>query len=203
MALNWSKDISFSGLRKAAPKPKETYPSKTYMNLAVADKKTLELRKVIPTAIILVLVVTLFTKFGVLDFIAKVNEKQSELATQQQTLSSLQSQLTNYDAVNEEHQAYVSTRLAADAASVSAIDATELVDSVIAPAATVISFDFKGTTLSLNLTNITLDSLGVLVSQLYEQPNVANVSVSTAATSQTAASDVTVAMVITMQRASE
>ena len=57
--------------------------------------------------------------------------------------------------------------------------------------------------MSLNLADITLDQVGVLVSTLDAQPMVAGVSVSTAATDKTNASDVMVSMVVTLQKAGD
>ena len=109
MALDWSKEVSFSGLRKSGPKPKTSYPTKTYMNLAVVDKKTVELRKAIPLAVLLIVIVVAFVKFGVYDFYDNVFKKQAELAQQEQTLSLLEAQLVNYDEVLEEYEAYESS----------------------------------------------------------------------------------------------
>ena len=89
MALDWNKEISFSGLKKRTPKPKDEYPSKTYMNLAVSEKSTFDIRNNIPAIIILVVVVALFLKFGVFDFYARIDAKQAELNSRQQVLNSL------------------------------------------------------------------------------------------------------------------
>ena len=203
MALDWSKEISFSGLGKGKSKAKAVYPSKTYMNLVVEDRKTIELRQAVPVGILLLLLVVAFAKFGVFDFYDRVNQKQAELTQYQQTLAGLEAQLTDYDEVLAEYEAYESSRLSVDETTVSAVDALELVDRFIAPAARVASIDLQGNTLSLNLADITLDQVGVLVSTLDAQPMVAGVSVSTAATDKTNASDVMVSMVVTLQKAGD
>ena len=199
MALDWNKDISFSGLKKSPQKAKGDYPSKTYMNLAPTDKKSIDARRAIPTAVIVVVLVALFVKFGVYDFYDRVNQKQAELNKQEQTLGSLQVQLADYDEILETYNAYASAYAASDEYTVSALDALALVDRFVRPSANVASLDLQGNVLSLNLSNITLDEVGKLVSTLYEQKIVADVSVSTAATQQTSAEDVTASMVITLQ----
>ncbi|MBQ9041566.1 MAG: hypothetical protein IJ111_01995 [Eggerthellaceae bacterium] len=200
MALDWSKEITFSGLKKGSSRAKAVYPSKTYMNLVVKDQKTIEARRAVPVAILLILLVAAFVKFGIYDFYDRVNQKQVELAQQQQTLTMLEEQLVDYDAVLEEYEAYESSRLSTDENTVSVTDALALVDRYIAPSASIASIDVQGNTISLNLSNISLDRVGDLVSTLYTQPIVSNVSVSTAATEQTAAEDVTAAMVVTLQK---
>lgn len=77
-----------------------------------------------------------------------------------------------------------------------------LVDQQIMPSASVTGINLKNDTLSLSLTNASLDTIGKLVSTLSSQPIVSNVSVSTAATNATAAQDVTATMVVTLQQAS-
>ena len=92
---------------------------------------------------------------------------------------------------------YESTRIVSAEGTVSVHDAMELVDRYVLPNARIASLDIKGNTVSLGLAGVTLDSLGRLVSTLYEQPIVANVSVSTAATDQDSSTEITASMVIT------
>ena len=106
MALDWSKEISFSGLKKRAPKPKDEFPSKTYMNLMVSEKKSFDLRSNIPLIVVLLIIVVLVMKFGAFDFYARVDAKQAELNAHQQTLNSLNAELTNYNTVLEEYEGY-------------------------------------------------------------------------------------------------
>jgi len=203
MALDWNKEISFSGLKKRAPKPKDEFPSKTYMNLMVSEKKSFDLRSNIPFIVILLIIVVLVLKFGVFDFYARVDAKQAELNAHQQTLSSMNAELTNYNTVLEEYEGYESMSITSSGLRVDALGALALVDRFVAPSARVASLSLAGNTLTLNLTDISLDGVGKLVSTLYEQDMVANVSVSTAATRETASEDVVVAMTITLATAAE
>lgn len=202
MALDWGKEISFSGLRRSAPKAKAEYPSKTYINLMVSDKKTFDVRKNIPQIVLVVLVTALVLKFGVFDFYGRVSAKQAELNAQTQTLNSLQSKLVDYDAVKAEYDLYESSKLVADDMTVSATEALQLVDRYVATSANISQISLEGNTIKLNLANISLDGVGKLVSTLYSQPMVANVSVSTAATDTNDTSrETTAAMVITLRKA--
>ena len=203
MALDWSKEISFSGLKRRAPKPKDESPSKTYMNLMVAEKKAFDVRQNVPAIVILVVIVALVLKFGIFDFYARVDAKQAELNAHQQTLNALTAQLVNYDKVLEEYQGYESMSISEGGLQVDALDVLALVDRYVAPSARVASLALSGNTLALNLTNISLDGVGKLVSTLYDQDMVANVSVSTAATQETASEDVMAAVTITLVPESE
>ena len=203
MALDWSKNISFSGLKKRAPKPKQAYPEKTYMNLMVVDKKELDLRRSLPAAIVIIVVVALFLKFGVFDFYAQVSAKQAELSAQQAELNALNNELKIYNIVLEEYEGYESMSISSEGTSVDAVEALSLIDRFILPSAYVSSLTLNGNTLTLNLTDITLDGAGKLVSALYEQDIVKNVTVATAANQQTASEDVVVAMTITLASSEE
>ena len=203
MALDWSKEISFSGLKKRAPKPKDEFPSKTYMNLMVSEKKSFDLRSNIPLIVILLIIVVLVMKFGVFDFYARVDAKQAELNAHQQTLNSLNAELTNYNTVLEEYEGYESMSITSSGLRVDALGALDLVDRFVAPSARVVSISLVDNTLTLNLTDISLDGVGKLASTLYEQDMVANVSVSTAATQETASKDVTAAITITLATVEE
>ena len=201
MALDWSKEISFSGLGKGKQGAKTAFPSKTYMNLIAEDKKQLEVRKTVLVGILLLLIVVAFAKFGVFDFYDRVNHKQAELTQLQSKEASLAAQLVDYNEVLTEYRAYESSRISTDENTVSAADALALVDKYIAPYARVASIDLLGNTVSLSLADITLDAAGTLVGALNAQPIVANVTVSTATTTNQAnSSDVLVTMVVTLQK---
>ena len=199
MALNWSKKISFSGLKKSRAKPNNEYPEKTYMNLVVSTKREVDTRKTVITGVIALIAVILVVKFGVFDFYARVNDKVAELNVQQQNLNVLNTGLAKYDAVLSEYESYESISVTADGLVVNAVDALALVDRYIAPSASIMSISLAGDTMAINVTDISLDGVGQLVSTLYAQDMVANVSVATAATAQTASSDVTAALTITLK----
>lgn len=199
MALNWSKEISFSGLKKSKAKPNNEYPEKTYMNLVVSTKREVDTRKTVITGVIALIAVILVVKFGIFDFYARVNDKVAELNVQQQNLNVLNTGLAKYDAVLSEYESYESISVTADGLVVNAVDALALVDRYIAPSASIMSISLAGDTMAINVTDISLDGVGQLVSTLYAQDMVANVSVATAATAQTASSDVTAALTITLK----
>lgn len=205
MALSLGKELSLPSLPflkgGSAKAGKSVYPEKTYINLVQLDKKTVDLRRSIPMAIAIVLFVVLFAKFGVFDFYAQLGAKQAELSTQTAQLSSLQNQLVDYNAVLEEFEGYESKSLSEGGISVNALDVLALVDNYVAPVANIATMSVSGNTLSLSLTDVSLDGVGQLVSVLYEQPLVQNVSVSTATTRNANNENVTAAVTITLASA--
>ena len=200
MALDWNKEISFAGLRQRASSSQgdTSYPEKTYMNLAVVSRKQVNVGQTVAFAIVLALIVGLIVKFGIFDFYARVDAKRAELNASQQTLAALNAELEHYDDVLAEYEGYESMSIGEEGLQYDAVNALALVDRLITPAATVSSLTMSGDTMALNVTDINLDGVGKLVSALYEQDIVKNVSVSTAATQQTASEDVTAALTITI-----
>ena len=198
MAVDWSRQISFSGLRKRSAPAKTGYPEKTYMNLVVSTKKERDLSQTVLRAVLVVVVVALIIKFGIFDFYARVGDKQAEFAAQQRSLNTLNAQLVDYDQVLAEYQGYASVSVAEGGLAVDAMEALGLVDDIVAPSARIMSIALAGDTMTLNVTDVTLDGVGQLVSRLYEQGMVKDVSVATAATQQTASEDVTAALTITL-----
>ena len=202
MAVNLKKEITLPSLpfKKggASKKGKSAYPEKTYINLVQLDKKTVDLRRSIPTAIIAVILVALFVKFGVFDFYAQLGAKQAELSKTTSQLSSMQSQLVDYNAVLEEYEGYESKSLSDGGISVNALDVLTLVDQVVAPKANIATMSIAEDTLSLSLTDVSLEGIGQIVSALNEQPLVKNVSVSTASTHNAGNENVTAAVTVTV-----
>ncbi len=115
----------------------------------------------------------------------------------------MNAELTNYNSVLEEYEGYESMSITNGGLRVNALDALDLIDRFVTPSARVASISLVGNTLTLNLTDISLDGVGKLASTLYEQDIVENVSVSTAATQETASADVMATMTITLVTESE
>ena len=199
MALDLKKEISLP-FKKGGTSSKgaSEYPEKTYINLVQVDKKALDLRRTVPIAILAALLVVLFMKFGIFDFYAQLGAKQAELNTEKTHLVALQSQLSDYNDVLEEYQGYQALSLNEGGLSVDALQVINLVDTCVAPVANVATMSLAGNTLSLSLTDVSLDGIGQLVNTLYQQPLVKNVSVSTATTRNADNENVTAAVTITL-----
>jgi len=199
MALDLGKKLSIGDIKGAAKKTKKAdYPEKTYINLVQVDRKTIDMRRTVVTGIIVVILLALFAKFGVIDFYARLDAKKAELGAQTAQLTALQTQLANYNAVLEEYEGYESMSLSGDGMSVNALDAINLVETYVAPSANIASLSLSGSTLTLSLSDVSLDGVGQIASTLREQSMVKNVSVSTASTRNADSENVTAAMAISL-----
>lgn len=178
MALNWKKEISFGDIAKRTKKAgNSNYPTKTTMNLYVTES-SIKLNRVIPVAVILVVLVGIFIKFGVVDQYARLHDKEAELSRQQLEVTQLENQLVNYNTVLAVYQSYAST---GDPDAVDAVAALNLVTSQVMPYANVTNISLNEDVLSLTLSGTSLATVGDLASKLSGQDMVASVSVSTAA----------------------
>lgn len=180
MALDWNKEVSFSSLGNLFNRSKSSgsskYPSKTTMNLYVVERNT-QTSRVVLTAVLLVLFIALFAKFGVLDQYARLNAKEAELSQQQTLVAQTEAQLKDYDEVLATYQGFAST---GDPNAVDAISSLELVTTQVIPYAEVSSIVLDDGILTLTLTNTSLSTVGELAMHLKGQDMVQGVSVSTA-----------------------
>ncbi len=168
------------------------------MNLAVPDAQEVDLKRSAVLGVALLVLVAAFIKFGVYDFHARVAKASSELAELTAVNNELEAQLTDYDKVLEEYNLYESARMVSDANTVPVLDALQLIDEYITPQAYVSSLVLSDNVLSLNLSGITLDNTGSLVSTLYQQPIVKSVTVASASGKAQSTEDATVTMSITL-----
>lgn len=186
MALDWGKDISFSGLKlgKRRVRASEAMPSKTSMNLIATQSASSDKGRVALYAIVLAVVVALFLKFAVIDFQGRLSGKQAELDSLQHELSAVQADLANYDEVLGEYEAYGAKGAARDIVEVDAVGAFRLVDTCVAPYASVSSLGLAEDELKLRVDKTTLDGVSKITEALKSQPEVVEVSVSSASTKQ-------------------
>ena len=192
------KNLSLPKLGKKIGSSGSGYPTKTHINLIVEDKQERDGKRTALTAVLLIAVVAAFGKFAIYDFYKRVADKEAELGQYTTELSVLQSQLADYDQVQEEYNLYESARMVSDASLVPALDALNLVDKYISPVAAVSSISLGNNVMSLNISGSSLKNSGQLVSTLYEQPIVKNVTVSTASNANNSETT-TVTMSITLQ----
>lgn len=203
MALDWSREISFSGLKRSKARSKAAYPVKTRMNLLSGEQQDGGFRRTAPAAIAVVLVAALFIKFGVFDFYARVADKQVELSKQTQALAVMASAAADYDDVLAEYEGYESTGKVDSGLSVDALEAMSLVDKCVAPYARVASLTMEGDEMSLKLADSSLDQLGKLVGALERQDVVASVNLSTAGTQGSKSGEVSATVTVSLQSPAE
>lgn len=201
MALDWNKEISLStilGLFNGNKGPKvgtSAYPTKVTMNLYQSDVKTTDIRKLVVTGVALAIAIVLFVKFGVLDQLALLSQKQGELAQQQSIAASLESGAADYDTVKEMYDSYMARYGDSQADAIAILD---MIEKQVMPSANVSAIVMSDNTITLTLYNVSLDTVGNLAKQLEGQSMVSNVNVTTATTQNTEGKNTVSTIVITL-----
>lgn len=185
MALDWKKQVSIKDIAavfqkgKTGGQAKSGYPTKTTMNLYQGDHHTTNYRKVIITAILLAVGISVFVKFGVLDLITRVSEKEAELIAQKQIAVTTLGASRDYGEVKTLYDAY-EARLGGAAVDVIAV--LDMVEKDVMKRAEVTSIVISEGSLTLTLYNVPLDTVGDLAKSIEGRELVSSVNVSTATT---------------------
>ena len=197
MALDWNKEISFSSLLGSLRRGKGAtgtgqYPTKTSMNLYQGDETSVDVRKVAIAGILIAIFIGVFVKFGVLDQLAILSQKQAELSQQQALASEMQSATADYESVKATYDAYMARY---GRGSNDAIAVLDMVEQHVMSAATVTSIVFSDNSLTLTLYDVSLVTVGDIAKELEGQDMVSAVNVSTA-TTQNAGNQNTVSTIV-------
>ena len=139
------------------------YPSKSEMNLyaPVRDGNSPEI--VIPTAIFLAVAIALFTKFCVLDRLAKVNAAEAELSQLQTQLAEIDKSLENYDQVREDYYRYTRAYMTeGDAQTVDRLEIIAMLDRNVPTYADYDTVTITGNSVVLKVYSASLDNVAAL-----------------------------------------
>ncbi len=190
MALDWKKEISLATIldlvrpNKGEAKESGEYPTKTTMNLYQSSKKTTDVRKVVAIGVLLVVAIGVFVKFGVLDQLALLSQKEGELAQQRALIAATQSGSSgDLGAMKEAYDAYL---LQYGNGSVDVVSVLDVVDKYVKPRAEVTNIVLADGVLTLTLKDVPLNTVGDIARDLGKQKNlIASVNVSTSSTQKT------------------
>ena len=183
MALDWNKEVSLGTILDVV-RPKgdgspgsSAYPSKTTMNLYQGDDKESDIRKVIVVGVLLFAAIAVFVKFGVLDQLSYLSQKEGELAHQQALVAAAKKGASNYDEIKESYDAFLAQY---GSGSIDAIAVLDMIDQHVKNVAEVSSVTLSKGILTVTVSDVSLDTAGNLAKDLESQSMVENVNVSTA-----------------------
>ena len=182
MAIDLKREVSFD-LKKKRDDPEKAYPTKRSMNLYRIEHPEVDKRKVGALVAILVVALGLFVRFGVAGPLMEIRDKEAELARVQGELAPITERAAEYERVRAEYEKY---SLVSGTSGVDASSVLDMIESQVMPSATVSQVTLEDTKLTLTLSNVSLDTVGVIANNVSAQPNVSDVAVSTA---QTASDD--------------
>ena len=152
-------------------------PTKKTMNF-VHHESSFNPKKVLPLAIVVVLVAGLFAKFGIMDQLDKKTAAYNDLAQRQEQLAVVNAKLAGYDELEKQYGRYSYGWMdESEVNMVSRMDVLALVEKKISPAAVIENIAVNGNVLTLNLHGITREQASAMVKSLEESEMVTSATV--------------------------
>ena len=164
---------------KKVAKTKKTpaLPTKKTMNF-VHHESSFNPKKVLPLAIVVVLVAGLFAKFGIMDQLDKKTAAYNDLAQRQEQLAVVNAKLAGYDELAKQYGRYSYGWMdESEVNMVSRMDILALVEQKISPAAVIENIAVNSNVLTLNIHGITLEQASAMVKSLEESEMVTSATV--------------------------
>lgn len=157
------------------------YPVKTDINLAIREKKQNKLSTTIPTFIILVIVIAIFSKFAVINRLEQASEAENSATVAQQQLETLKEYTNNYPKVLEEYNALLASKSSLNVVA-TPMERLGLVERYLISASQVNSFDVVDDVITAQISGVTLNQISTIYANLMSDPLIENVQVYTAST---------------------
>ena len=174
---------------KKSGKQKKLEP-KYIFNLAQFEGESMGTPKVAIIAIVIIAIVVLVGKFGVLDRFNALHQKEQEAADLQQRVEDLHAQINELQGITDEYAHYTMDGMEEEELSlVNRVDVMGMISRLVVPYATVDSWKLQGNTLVLGISNTVLSRVNRIVQELNMEEMVNYCFVQTAATENTAATD--------------
>lgn len=184
-------------LKKDIKVGKDSYPTKTTMNFIVDEQAKVNKISVIVFIFFLVLL-ALFTKFGVIDTLSKTSDLQSNYNSYQAQISDLTNQLKDYDEVEEKYNAMVGTYLNEDeASSVYQSDIVSLIDEDVMPYVSVTNYTISGNEITVYTGVTNLNTVSTVLAKLQADERTDYVTISRTLADSTDTNKVTADIQIT------
>lgn len=157
------------------------YPVKTDINLAIREKKQNKPSTTIPTFIILVIAIAIFSKFAVINRLEQASEAENSATVAQQQLETLKEYTNNYPKVLEEYNALLASKSSINVIA-TPMERLGLVERYLISASQVNSFDVVDDVITAQISGVTLNQISTIYANLMSDPLIENVQVYTAST---------------------
>lgn len=157
------------------------YPVKTDINLAIREKKQNKLSTNIPTFIILVIAIAIFSKFAVINRLEQASEAENSATVAQQQLETLKEYTNDYPKVLEEYNALLASKSSINVVA-TPMERLGLVERYLISASQVNSFDVVDDVITAQISGVTLNQISAIYANLMSDPLIENVQVYTAST---------------------
>lgn len=174
-------------------------PSKRYMNF-VNHENPVNLKVIIPAAVVTTVALACFIKFGIWDLVAEENRANAQLTKQQEQLNMLQSELTDYESVSKEYGRYSYEWMTdIEVGTVGRMEVLALVESKIGPHAIIENMAVNDNALTLNIHGLTLEQASRVVMDLETSELVESASLNNATASDGEEANIFMSIMLTKE----
>lgn len=202
MNLNTKIDLKDLGknlsLKKLKGSKGSQYPSKTSINLAMADDSTQFTPRTAVMLVLVLLFAVVFCKFAVIDVMGAASQAESRVSAAQAQLSALQAANADYNEVQAAYDKIGVSGLSADERALADRgDVIELIEKTASQLGSLQAVRVSGNTMELQFSDRSLHDVSHLMQVLESKDIVAGVSVSMAKTDEK--TDVVSVVTVTLQ----
>ena len=175
------------------------YPSKKTMNF-VHHQSGINLKKLIPALVLVLIIGALFAKFAILDPLAKRDVALGELTDKQTQLALINGKLTGYEELAQQYGRYSYGWMnETEVNMVSRMDVLQLVEQEIATKAIIDNMAVNNNVLTLNIHGITLEQASTMVRSLEERGLVESAAVYNAIAEQAEEAEIFMSIIMTKE----
>ena len=175
------------------------YPSKKTMNF-VHHQSGINLKKLIPALVLVLIIGALFAKFAILDPLAKRDVALGELTDKQTQLALINGKLTGYEELAQQYGRYSYGWMnETEVNMVSRMDVLQLVEQEIATKAIIDNMAVNNNVLTLNIHGITLEQASTMVRSLEERGLVESAAVYNAVAAQAEEAEIFMSIILTKE----
>ena len=193
------KNLSLKNLKGSLKGSKGSqYPSKTSINLAMADDSTQFTPRTAVMLVLVLLFAAVFCKFAVIDVMGAASQAESRVSAAQAQLSTLQAANADYNEVQAEYDKIGVSGLSEDERALADRgDVIELIENTASQLGSLQAVRVSGNTMELQFSDRSLHDVSRLMQVLESKDIVAGVSVSMAKTDEK--TDVVSVVTVTLQ----
>ncbi len=174
-------------------------PGKKTMNF-VHHQSSINLKKIIPIVLVLIIVVAIFAKFGIMDPLAEKTAAYNRLAAKQEQLAAVNAKLAGYDELAMEYGRYSYGWMNdTEVNMVSRMDVLNLIEKEIAGKAIIDNMAVNNNVLTLNIHGITLEQASAMVKSLESSELVQSASVYNAVAEEAEEAKIFMSIILTKE----
>ena len=175
------------------------YPTKKTMNF-VHHQSGVNLKKLIPALVLVLIISALFAKFAILDPLAKRDAALGELADKQLQLALVEKKLEGYEELSLQYGRYSYGWMnETEVNMVSRMDVLHLVEQEIATKAYIDNLAVNNNVLTLNIHGITLEQASSMVRSLEERGLVESAAVYHAVAEEAEEAEIFMSIILTKE----